>query len=104
MNEVEGDSLSCSYMVETHGIYFIHAIGLNAAGACSQSVNCSFTILNQMQIYISPANHYKPYTGYTVDEWNEKKNMELVADYLVSYLSNYRVSTYLDKTDRSGGQ
>ena len=58
---------------------------------------------NIMQIYISPANHEKPYTGYSIQEWNEKKNMELIGDYLKSYLDNYDVDVYLDKADRSNG-
>lgn len=62
----------------------------------------------RMKIYISPANHTKLYTkpdgtNYPVNEWNEKKNMEIVGDYLKSFLDNYQVDVYLDKTDRSGG-
>lgn len=56
--------------------------------------SCSFTLMNYMQIYISPANHTKPYikpdgTWYPTSEWNEKKNMEIVAGYLKDYLDNY---------------
>ena len=49
-----------------------------------------------MQIYLSPANHHKPYTKfdgtlYPISEISERKNMENIAARLESFLNMYWV-------------
>ncbi len=52
-------------------------------------------------LYISPSNQSSnKYASHP--EWTEKKNMELIGDYLKQYLCDYNVNVYLDKVDRRG--
>ncbi len=73
---------------------------------------CSVNIeIHSMQIYISPANHTKPYiksdgsgTWYPINEWNERKNMEIIAGYLKDYLNSYDADVLITDIHSSTGQ
>ena len=79
-----------------------HIVALNL-GSSTLTANygnrsCSFTITveTMRQIYLSPANHHKPYTKfdgtlYPISEVSERKNMENVAAYLKNFLNGYWV-------------
>lgn len=108
--------ISCGRLIKVEFVMVCSAFKKTTIASAQKTMPSNITSANQtttpmtikpksniMQIYISPANHEKPYTGYSIQEWNEKKNMELIGDYLKSYLDNYDVDVYLDKTDRSNG-
>lgn len=87
------------FCYHTFFVYFTAiSSGTTTITASYEGRSCSFIIkaVNKMQIYISPANHEKNYvkpdgSDYPVSEWNERKNMEIVAGYLQNYLENYCV-------------
>ena len=62
----------------------------------TRSYSFSITVGPMMQIYLSPANHHKPYTKfdgtlYPISEISERKNMENIAARLESFLNMYWV-------------
>lgn len=65
--------------------------------AIYESQRCSFNItVYNMHLYLSPANHHKPYTKvdgtlYPISEVSERKNMENIAAYLKNFLNGYWV-------------
>jgi len=86
--------------------------GTTTITASYDGQQCSVDIkIPSMQIYISPANHTKPYikpdgsgTWYPISEWNERKNMEIIAGYLKEHLNSYDVDVLLTDIHSSTGQ
>ena len=87
------------------------SVGITNVTATYNGKQISFNLeVDKNEIYISPANHKKPYikpdgkTWYTTSQWNEKKNMEIVANHLKSYLDNYWVHVFLTNHTTDQGE